>query len=350
MSQLSNVVRKPLSFKWLFADRVVITLILALSTLAVVDVAQAERSIRFMVQALLHIAPYFILAILVAAYTKATGADQLISRAFSGSPTKTILAASLAGALSPFCSCGVIPLIAAMLAAGVPLAPVMAFCISSPIMDPEMFVLTAAGINLHFAVAKTIAALGMGLAAGFSVRALQGFGYLQQPLKNAPACGCCSGSGREDGPSPVQWKFWHQPQRSAQFKEVVLSTGGFLGKWMTLAFFIESIMIAYVPAQWIAGFVGHENALAIPISALIGVPAYMNGYAAIPLVSGLMEMGMGTGAALAFVTAGAVSSVPAALAVYALVKKSVFCLYLLLGFSGAIIAGYLFQLLSGIIF
>ncbi len=44
-----------------------------------------------------------------------------------------------------------------------------AFCISSPIMDPEMFILTAAGINLNFAVAKTIAAIGMGLIAGFTV-------------------------------------------------------------------------------------------------------------------------------------------------------------------------------------
>ncbi len=36
-------------------------------------------------------------------------------------------------------------------------------------MDPEMFILTAAGINLNFAVAKTIAAIGMGLIAGFTV-------------------------------------------------------------------------------------------------------------------------------------------------------------------------------------
>jgi hypothetical protein len=33
-------------------------------------------------------------------------------------------------------------------------------------MDPEMFILTAAGISLNFAVAKTIAASGMGLMAG----------------------------------------------------------------------------------------------------------------------------------------------------------------------------------------
>ena len=53
--------------------------------------------------------------------------------------TKRIVIASLGGALSPFCSCGVVPLVAGLLAAGVPLPVVMAFWLSSPLMDPEMF-------------------------------------------------------------------------------------------------------------------------------------------------------------------------------------------------------------------
>ena len=69
-----------------------------------------------------------------------------------------------------------------MLAGGVPLAPVMAFCISSPIMDPEMFILTAVGISFNFALAKTPAAFGMGLATGFSELALQKTGFLQNVL------------------------------------------------------------------------------------------------------------------------------------------------------------------------
>ena len=72
----------------------------------------------------------------------------------------------------------------------------------------------------------------------------------------------------------------------------------------------------------------------------------MNGYAAIPLLSGLMELGMTPGAALSFATAGAVSSIPAALAVYALVKRSVFILYIALGLVGSLIAGYFYQLLN----
>ena len=56
----------------------------------------------------------------------------------------------------------------------------------------------------------------------------------------------------------------------------------------------------------------------------------MNGYAVIPLVAGLMESGMAPGPALAFMTAGAVTSIPAAIAVFALVKCPVFLWYLLL--------------------
>ncbi len=43
-----------------------------------------------------------------------------------------ILTAALFGALPPFCSCGVIPLIAALMAAGAPLPAVMAFWLASP--------------------------------------------------------------------------------------------------------------------------------------------------------------------------------------------------------------------------
>ena len=63
-----------------------------------------------------------------------------------------------------------------------------------------------------------------------------------------------------------------------------------------------------------------------------------------PLVGGLMQMGMSQGAGLAFMTAGAVSSIPAALAVYALVRRSVFVLYILLGFTGSVIAGLVYAL------
>jgi uncharacterized membrane protein YraQ (UPF0718 family) len=252
----------------------------------------------------------------------------------------TIVAAAAAGALSPFCSCGVIPVMAAMLRAGVPLAPVMAFCIASPVMDPEMFIITAAGISAQFAVVKTMTAFGIGLLAGFTIYGLQRGGMLQQALRpSLETLGCCS-SGRKDPERPaVAWRFWSSPERRAVFNRELMHTGGFLGKWLAVAFFLESLMVAYIPPEWITRLLGGDSWAAIPLAALVGIPAYLNGFAAIPLVGGLMEMGMSPGAGLAFMTAGAVSSIPAALAVYALVRRPVFLLYIVLGFTGSVLAG-----------
>jgi uncharacterized membrane protein YraQ (UPF0718 family) len=339
--QVSKPTRRLHAF---ITDHVFITLVLAFAGLAILDQAQAYQSLRFSLQSMISIAPFFLLAVAFAGYAKATGFDAHIARVFSGKSWVTIIAASLAGALSPFCSCGVIPLIAAMLASGVPLAPVMAFCISSPIMDPEMFIITASGLSLNFAIAKTIAAIGMGLTAGFAVLGLQKMGILLQPLKKTQGCGSCQPSFDANAKVAVFWRFWKNPERRDLFKEEIQNNGVFLGKWMIFAFFLESIMIAYIPADWIANMVGNKSTFAVPLASIVGIPAYMNGYAAIPLISGLMEMGMTPGAAMAFITSGAVSSIPAALAVYALVRKPIFVVYIVFGLFGSMLAGYIFQI------
>jgi hypothetical protein len=179
-----------------------------------------------------------------------------------------------------------------------------------------------------------------------TVTGLRKRGYLQQPLKQTTGCGCGSSTLEERIPDAVAWRFWRDPSRRDAFLEQLRSSGFFLGKWMALAFLLESLMVAYVPDRAIAALVGPDNAFAIPLAALVGIPAYMNGYAAIPLISGLLELGMTPGAALAFVTAGAVSSLPAALAVFALVKREIFFLYIGLGTIGSIAAGYLYQLVA----
>jgi hypothetical protein len=118
----------------------------------------------------------------------------------------------------------------------------------------------------------------------------------------------------------------------------------FLGKWLIVAFLLESVMLAYVPAEAIANLLGGDSVWAIPLAAIVGVPAYMNGFAAIPLMSGLMELGMAPGAAMAFMVAGGVSCIPAAIAVFALVRLPVFFWYLGMALVGSLAAGIGFQM------
>ena len=332
----------------LLKDPVFLTLVGITALLALIDGSQVSASIAFTLESMLEMLPFFALAIGLAAYAKATSADKIIARAFTGNPVRATILAALVGAISPFCSCGVIPLIAGMLGAGVPLAPVMAFWIASPIMDPEMFILTVAGIGFNFAIAKTLAAIVMGLLAGFSVLLVQRYGFLTNPLK-ADFSGGCEVTCESDDNNEINWRFWQQPQRVQAFKAESKAIGIFLGKWLAFAFFLESLMIAYIAPDWITDYVGADNVFAIPLAAIVGVPSYLNGYAAIPLISGLLDMGMTSGAAMAFVTAGAVSSIPAAIAVFALVKKPVFALYLLLGLTGSMLTAWLYQLSGGVI-
>ncbi|MGB0751750.1 MAG: permease, partial [Gammaproteobacteria bacterium] len=124
-------------------DPVWMALAIGFAMLAVFLPEQAYDTLAFTTDALLGVSIFLLLSIGVAAYAKASGADALIAGAFTGNMPRMIIAAALMGALSPFCSCGVIPLIAALLSMGVPLAPVMAFWLASPLMDPSMFLLTA---------------------------------------------------------------------------------------------------------------------------------------------------------------------------------------------------------------
>lgn len=277
-------------------------------------------------------------AVFMVAYLKATGAEGIVAEAFKGSPVRMVILASMVGGLAPFCSCEMIPFVAALLAMGVPLAAVMAFWLASPIMDPPMFIFTSGALGVDFAVAKTIAAVGFGLFGGFSVMALGRTALFMDPLRedaNKGGCGC--GTNPFTG-KPV-WAFWGESERMQTFLSTAWQNAFFLFKWLTLAYVVESVMIRFVPAEWIAGVLGGDGIGTIVLGALVGGPAYLNGYAAAPLVAGLIEQGMSQGAAMSFMMAGSVSCIPAAIAVWALVKPKVFLAYLSLGFVGALVAG-----------
>lgn len=328
------------------ADRVVLVIAALLAALAIAAPSQLIPSLTFTVGALGSIAPWLVVSVLVAAAAKATGADAQVARVLGGGETTAVLAAALFGALSPFCSCGVVPLIAGLLGAGVPLAPVMAFWLASPLMDPNQFAILVGAIGLPFAVAKAASAIGIGLLGGFGTMALTRAGPIRAPLRaGQPALSCCAKTRALTPPPPV-WAFWREPERAQRFVVDVGEGTWFLARLLALAFLIESLMLAYVPAEAVARTLGSGNAFAIPLAVVLGVPAYLNGLAAIPLVSGLIELGMSPAVGLAFLLAGGVTSLPAALAVWAIVRPPVFGAYLGFAAAGSLAASCAFALLS----
>lgn len=327
-------------------DGALATMILVLLALVLFDPAQTGPSIRFALEALIRTAPIILFAVLAIGYMKASGAETLLSRAFTGREGRMIVMAALLGGLSPFCSCQVIPFVAAMLALGVPLSAVMAFWLASPIMDPGMFIVTAGTLGVPFAVGKTLAAVALGIFGGTVTMLMRRSPVFADPLREKPQVGGCCGVKKPYEGKPV-WKFWTEGDRRESFRASVMDNAVFLLKWLTLAYLLESVMLTYVPSEWVAGVLGGEGAMPILLGAFVGMPAYLNGYAAVPLVDALLQQGMAPGAAMSFVIAGGVSCIPAAVAVWALVKPRVFAAYLGLAVAGAVMAGVAWQVVAG---
>ncbi|RYH08573.1 permease [Tropicimonas sp. IMCC6043] len=342
MSDTTQTPQRPPDL-WRRIDKVWLFIALLPLAVVVIDPPQALPVLTFGLAALGHTAPFIIFAVLAVALMKATGAESLLARAFEGNEIRMIFLAAAAGGLSPFCSCEVIPFIAAMLALGAPLSAVMAFWLASPLMDPAMFLITSGTLGWDFAVAKTVAAVGLGLFGGFGVWAFSQSPVFIDPLrKRTPSGGCGSGCGcgtRAPFSGTPVWRFWPDPERREAFRESIRENGPFLLKWLLLAYLIEALMLEYVPAEAIAGLLGGEGLQPILLGALVGAPAYLNGYAAVPLIDALLKQGMADGAAMSFALAGGVSCIPAAVAVWALVKPRVFAGYLGFAMFGALAAG-----------
>jgi len=355
----------------------------------------------FMINAFIHIWPYLVITIPIAVAVNMSGASKYIKRAFDAGPITAILLATLVGAFSPFCSCGVIPVIAALLIGGVPLPPVMAFWIASPSMDPEIFFLSVGTIGLNLAIWRLAGTLVLSLSAGYITHALMQAGWINtdvlkrktelgapkkssrikrmgiavaSSLKNmfsmkpkilipAQAAACCTGGTAnviQIQPSVSYTK--NEPQGSSNMDDTSASCGCdcdeqtsfwkrlskesmsatlMVVKFMALAFFLEALIILYVPQEWITNIMGKENSWAIFTAGILGIPVYTSNLSALPMVSGLLTQGMSPAAALAFLISGPTTTLPAMAAVWTLVKSRIFILYVSFSLVGAILLGYL---------
>lgn len=303
---------------------------------------QALEMARFVALGLVSVAPLVIPGILLAAWIMASGADQHIARAFEGRVVYAVVAASAIGAITPVCGVTVLPLMAGLLAAGIPLAPVMAFWLSSPITDPAMLATTAATLGFSFAVGKTLAAFGLGLWGGALTALFAGRGWAKAPLRanrivgDLTQCGCGEVLA-------FDWRAWKGTDRRAVFRQNVWATTRLILICLIPAFAAEYALNAALQPQALVAYVGADAWWAIPFAVFVGAPAYLDGFAALPLTRGLMDHGMSPGAAMAFLVSGGVVSVWGAMAIFPVLKLKPFLLYLGLAVSGSLLAGYAFD-------
>jgi len=306
---------------------------------------KAAATAVFVLESFITVAPLVSAGILVSAWVSASGLGGSIARAFQGRALGAVVVASALGAITPVCGVTVLPLMTGLLAAGVPLAPVMAFWLSSPVTDPALFAATAATLGPVFALGKTLAAFLLGTFAGLATDALSSRAWIQRPLRQSGfvrglSCGALASS------TGLAWAFWREEQRRAVFLREIWAMTRLVTLCLGFAFAAEHLLKGFLAPDALAAYVGEDSPWAIPLAVFVGAPAYLDGFAALPLTRGLMDHGMSAGAAMAFLVSGSVVSIWGAIAVLRVLRLKAFLLYLALAVLGSLAAGWSFDLMA----
>jgi uncharacterized protein len=302
---------------------------------------RAQDTLRFVLESFVDVAPTIAVGLILSAWVAASGAGKITAKWFEGRPASTIVIASAIGTITPVCGVTVLPLMTGLLASGVPLAPIMAFWLSSPITDPAMFAVTWAVLGPAFAIGKTVAAFALGVFAGAGTAILSGTSVVQRPLRSFRSvdAGKC-------GTSPAthfRFRIWQEPARMRAFRTELLSMTRLIVLCLTFAFSAEFVLRDLLPPDLLATYVGADSAYAIPLAVLVGAPMYLDGYAALPLVRGMLNLGMSPGAALAFLVSGGAVSIWGVLAVMPVLRGPTLALFVSLAVLGSLAIGYAFD-------
>lgn len=361
---------------------------------------QIVKIVGFVLGSFLHIWPYLLVTIPLAVVVNLSGASRYITSAFGKNPLLSVFLATVIGAFSPFCSCGVIPVISSLLIGGVPLGPVMSFWIASPSMDPEIFFLSCSVIGWKLAVWRLAATFLISLLAGYithyaTIKGFIGNDFLrkQNQVKSnitissfinslrsvfkgkkanieavtvtpsssdniyyavpidimaeescccvkaeVTACNCKDAYEDSCKNEPLlRWK---------RISGEILKATLMITKFMGFAFLITALITFYMPEDVIKLIVELNPAAQVILATLIGIPMYTSNITALPIAGGLIELGLNKGAALSFLIAGATTTLPAIVAVWGITKKRVFLLYLSFALFGALVTGLCYNLFS----
>lgn len=307
----------------------------------------ARETLSFVLESFVDVAPTIAIGIVLSAWVAASKVGTVTAKWFDGRPVSTIVIASAIGAVTPVCGVTVLPLMTGFLASGVPLAPVMAFWLSSPVTDPAMFAVTWAILGPAFAVGKMLAAFALGMIAGMGTAALSSTSMVGRPLR---ASGIATGSERGTcAPGDFSFRIWREPTRMRVFRAELLSMTKLIVLCLSFAFSAEFLLRDLLPPHLLATYVGEDSIHAIPLSVLVGAPMYLDGYAALPLVRGLLDLGMSPGAAMAFLVSGGAVSIWGVMAVVAVLRPATLALFVTLAVVGSLAIGYAFAAIWGLL-
>ena len=351
---------------------------------------------------LVELMPYWIVGMFIAAGLVVFVSWEKIKHSMGYGGFGANLAATTAGAVIPICSCGIVPVLAGMVEAGVPLGPTLAFLISAPMLNIPTVFMTAGLLGKKMAIARVISVYCIAMATGLIVSywqkkrkglkhlvkiyvqpnlspALQKFAYsLSMRLVAKPEGLTLEEIGLEhkteideldeigviEQAKDGKWKLIERGDAKHQSSCFVLPKGyaelNFkqkltmlwktswrlffaLNYYLVLAVIIAGAIRVLIPTSVIVNFVGGKALNSVLVASVVAVLAYVCTYVEVPTALALIEKGMGPGATLSYLLGGPGLSLPSIMMLSAVFKPKLLWLYVGLSFIGCVIAGYIYN-------
>ncbi len=208
------------------------------------------------------------------------------------------------GAVTPFCSCSTIPILAGLLNSKVPFGPAMSFLIASPLMNPLMIFMLWALLGWKVAIVYFV------VLAIFSI--LTGLVFSKMNLAESYKGVNVKGDG------------FFANKTGSRFKQELNDAWAFLYPMLPYLFigvFIGAFIYGFIPEEFITKYASGDGFISVFIASVIGIPMYIRPETMLPIAEALVSKGMSLGPVVALIIGGAGASIPEVVLLSKLFKK-----------------------------
>jgi len=244
------------------------------------------------------------------------------------------LAASL-GIVTPFCSCSAVPLFIGFLSAGVPLGVTFSFLISAPMVNEIALALLLGMFGWQVAALYLGLGLAIAIVAGLIIGKLGMEKHLQDWVREIHAGTAAPGNNTD-----MDWVARFQAG-GHHVKEIV----GKVWPYILIGIAVGAVIHGFVPADFMATFMGRDVWWAVPASVVMGIPMYTNAAGVIPVVEALIGKGAALGTTLAFMMSVIALSLPEILILRKVLKLPLIATFVGVVASGILLVGFLFNMI-----
>ncbi|REH96053.1 permease [Staphylococcus felis] len=232
------------------------------------------------------------------------------------------------GAVTPFCSCSTIPILAGLLNSKVPFGPAMSFLIASPLMNPLMIFMLWALLGWKVAIVYFV------VLAIFSI--LTGLVFSKMNLAESYKGVNVKGDG------------FFANKTGSRFKQALNDAWAFLYPMLPYLFigvFIGAFIYGFIPEEFITKYASGDGFISVFIASVIGIPMYIRPETMLPIAEALVSKGMSLGTVVALIIGGAGASIPEVVLLSKLFKKKFVISFIIAILVVAIVTGLIVNII-----